>query len=134
MASALDVEAWNRQGLRFFATRIALVQPNDRGARLLVSPAGMAAGERRVEPRRRRDEDIARVDSAKVRKATGMVDLARRCGDLWEVERASADDRVALTLAAILASLALGPIFDPDAQELFGVKTARTKLAAIAEA
>lgn len=41
------------------------------------------------------------------------------------------DDTLALTLAAILASILLGPILDPRRSELFGVKTARRKLEAL---
>jgi hypothetical protein len=35
---------------------------------------------------------------------------------------------LALRLAAILASVVLGPILDPETSEIFGVKTARLKI------
>lgn len=63
--------------------------------------------------------------------------LAERCKMLWLVmiegdAGASAPDpdadRVALTIAAILASSLLGPILSPNGDELFGVRTARLKL------
>jgi hypothetical protein len=44
------------------------------------------------------------------------------------VTREADDDRVALRLAMILASVHLGPIIDPRGPDLFGVKTARAKL------
>jgi hypothetical protein len=47
---------------------------------------------------------------------------------VWLVVRESPDDRVALTLAAILASALLGPVLAPEGDELFGVRTARLKL------
>ena len=40
-------------------------------------------------------------------------------------------DALALRLAAILASVLLGPILDARVPELFGVKTARAKLDAL---
>ena len=64
--------------------------------------------------------------------------LARRCKTVWLIARgtsappstrdvnASPDDRVALLIAAVFASVLLGPILDGD--EIFGVRTARLKL------
>jgi hypothetical protein len=50
---------------------------------------------------------------------------------VWLVETASEPDRAALLLAAILASVVLGPILSPDGRDLFGVRTARAKLEAL---
>jgi hypothetical protein len=47
---------------------------------------------------------------------------------VWLVARESEDDRVALTIAAILASSLLGPILTPAGDELIGVRSARMKL------
>jgi hypothetical protein len=54
--------------------------------------------------------------------------LAQRCEVVWLVTFESDDDRVALTIAAILASTLLGPILSPAGDEVFGVRTARMKL------
>jgi hypothetical protein len=47
---------------------------------------------------------------------------------VWLVVREADDDRAALTIAAVLASMLLGPILAPDGREIFGVRTARLKL------
>jgi hypothetical protein len=47
---------------------------------------------------------------------------------VWLVTRETVDDRIALRLAMILASVHLGPIVDPLGPDIFGVKTARGKL------
>ena len=54
--------------------------------------------------------------------------MARRCQTVWLVARTDDADPLALRLAAILASVVLGPILDARGPELFGVKTARAKL------
>ena len=64
---------------------------------------------------------------------TGLALLARRCKTIWLVVREGPSDRLALHLAAILASLLLGPILDASAGELFGIKTARAKLEKLPE-
>jgi hypothetical protein len=48
---------------------------------------------------------------------------------LADFERRAEEDEAALLLAAVLASTHLGPIMDIDARDLFGVKTARIRLA-----
>ena len=47
---------------------------------------------------------------------------------VWLVTRDKEDDRVSLTIAAILASTLLGPILAPEGDAIFGVRTARMKL------
>jgi hypothetical protein len=109
----LEVEAWNRQGERFFSTRIGLADP----------------GVRRVEGRFRQESDLLQADIADSRaRGGGLGELARRCQTVWLVERESASDLLALQLAAVMASVLLGPILDPAASQLFGVKTARAKI------
>ena len=55
--------------------------------------------------------------------------LAHRCKTIWTVERRGTKDAPAIALAAVLAGAGLGPVLDPDVPELFGVKTARARLA-----
>ncbi|HZU83705.1 MAG TPA: hypothetical protein VE987_12345, partial [Polyangiaceae bacterium] len=57
-----------------------------------------------------------------------LARLARRCQTLWLIAREASPDPLALRLAAILASVLLGPIVDAAYEEIFGVKTARSKL------
>lgn len=125
----LEVEAWNRQGERFFSTRIGLAEPLENGGRLVVAPHGRDPGVRRVEGRGRQESDLLQADIAESRAGGGgLGELARRCPTVWLVERESAGDLLALQLAAVMASVLLGPILDPAACQLFGVKTARAKI------
>lgn len=130
---AIDIDAWNAQATRFFATRLgfAEVPPSDgtRTARFVVAPDGETPGVRSALARPRDANDLALAEAADARAGvTGLALLARRCPAVWLVERTRSADRIALRLAAVLASLLLGPILDTSAGELFGVKTARRKL------
>jgi hypothetical protein len=131
---SIDIDAWNAHATRFFATRLGFAEVPPTGgpmtARFVVAPDGDTPGIRRVFMRPRDSEDLALAEAADARVGfTGLALLARRCPDVWLVERISTADTIALQLAAILASLFLGPILDTIAGELFGVKTARQKLA-----
>jgi len=127
----VDVRAWDAHAQRFFATRLELVGDADAvEIRLAVTPPGGGAeGERCIAWRARREEDLAAADAAERRAGGGgLAGLARRCPTVWLVERAGEDDPLALRLAAIMASVHLGPVLDARGPELFGVKTARAKL------
>jgi hypothetical protein len=127
----IDVDGWNAQAVRFFATRIGLAE--DRASTpvaLVIAPDGEAPGVRRVRARLRDADDLALAETADA-AGTGLALLARRCGGVWLVERATEPDRLALRLAIVLASVMLGPILDARGPELFGVKTGRAKLEAI---
>jgi hypothetical protein len=129
----LEVEAWNQHGERFFGTRIGLAEPVERGGRIVIAPQGGEPGIRAIEGRGRNDDDLARADLAEARGAGGgLALLARRCPTVWLIERLSPTDTLALRLAAVMASVLLGPILDLATLELFGVKTARMKLDAAA--
>jgi hypothetical protein len=135
----LDVVAWDGQAQRFFSTRLAQVDPPGDGdapsgvttgaARIRVTPAKEPAGERVLSVRPRDAADMALAEEAEARAGGGgLVLLARRCHSVWLVTREEEDDRLALRLAMVLASVVLGPILDARGPELFGVKTARAKL------
>ena len=127
----LDIAHWDAQGARFFATHLDLVGRNDAGdARIFVSPPrGEAGGERIVSGRPRDARDLALAEEGEQRAGGGgLVLLARRCPAVWLVGREGENDRLALRLAMVLASVVLGPILDERGPELFGVKTARGKL------
>lgn len=129
----LEIEAWNQQGERFFGTRIGLAEPIANGGRLVVAPEGGGSGLRWVEGRARDERNLAHADAAEARAGGGgLATLARRCQTVWLLEREGARDALALRLAAVIASVALGPILDPVVPEIFGVKTARAKLDALA--
>jgi hypothetical protein len=138
----IDIDSWNAHAERFFRTRIGLAEdmrdapgdpaPRSTAARLVVAPAAETPGIRAVAARPREADDLsiaAEVDAHA--GATGLALLARRCETVWLVSREGDSDALALRLAAILASIFLGPILDASASELFGVKTARAKLDAM---
>ena len=141
----VDVVAWDGQAQRFFSTRLEQVDPPGDGdapsnvmafssvmtapARIRVTPPKEPAGERVLAARPRDAADMALAEEAEVRAGGGgLVLLARRCHSVWVVTREEEDDRLALRLAMVLASVVLGPILDARGPELFGVKTARAKL------
>lgn len=127
----LDVAHWNAQAERFFATRLDLLGQAGHGeARIFITPPrDEAGGERLLSARPRQAGDLALAEEAEVRQGGGgLVLLARRCQTVWLVGRDAEEDRLALRLAMILASVVLGPILDARGPELFGVKTARAKL------
>jgi len=127
----VDVAAWGAHAVRFFATRLTLAGDADAAEiAIAIAPPGPAApGVRRIAWRARRHEDLAAAEESEARAGGGgLASLARRCQTVWLVERADDDDVLALRLAAILASVHLGPVLDVRGPELFGVKTARAKL------
>jgi hypothetical protein len=121
-----DVPAWDAQGARFFDTRLAAGE----GDAILVAHGSDAAEPRRVTSRAREPEDLSFADQAEARTGGGLGLLAHRCPTVWLVERRTEDDAVALRLAAILASVLLGPILDARVPELLGVKSARERVTA----
>jgi hypothetical protein len=137
----VDIAAWSAQAERFFATRLGLAEdkryaageaaPRWDEARVVVAPTGAAPGIRSACARPCEADDLALAVSADERAGpggTGLALVARRCQTVWLVSRTVDPDPLALRLAAILASVLLGPILDVRVPELFGVKTARAKL------
>lgn len=130
----LDVAALKHHATRFFAAKIGITvekrygaYPPETDAARVVLAAGDAAGTRLCFGRRATDDDLGAAERADA--GGGMALLAQRCPTVWLVASEAAtdqDDRVALTIAAIFASVMLGPILSHD--ELFGVRTARSKL------
>jgi hypothetical protein len=136
--AALDIAALKAHAARFFATKVGLTGEKDYRlgaptidvARFVVAREQdpRASGTRLCFARPADDSDYAAAEAAERRQNTyGMSLLAQRCPTVWLVLREPAHDKVALTLATILASVLLGPILADH--ELFGVRTARAKLA-----
>lgn len=133
----LDMETIQRHGVQFFATKLGLttdkqydVVPEVDVARFVVFgvDAG-AAGTRLCYGRAVEKADVIRAEEAERTIGTyGLALLAQRCKTLWLVVQESHEDRVALTLAVILASTLLGPIVSPDGREILGVRSGRRKL------
>jgi hypothetical protein len=134
--AVLDIGTLKQQASRFFNAKLGLTVekkyasylPEADAARLVLS-ANEAAGTRLVYGRRADGSDLAAAEEAERQMDTsGMSLLAQRCPTVWLVTFESEDDRVALTIAAIFASVMLGPIISPKGDEIFGVRTARMKL------
>lgn len=136
--ATLDVAALRAHASRFFGARLGLTVDKRYGRDLPTSDAarivlavddGTASGTRLGFGRPALAPDHAAAEAAERAQAThGMALLAQRCATVWLVARETKDDRVALTIAAILASSMLGPILSPDGDQLFGVRTARMML------
>jgi hypothetical protein len=137
---ALDLPALKNQAQRFFSAKVGLTVdksypaahlPDRDVAHMIVSTDdGTANGTRLIYGRTADASDHAAAEAAeRLQNTNGMALLAQRCATLWIVTIESpTEDRVALTIAAILASHFLGPILSPEGMELFGVRTARMKL------
>jgi hypothetical protein len=132
-----DVNLISGQARRFFASELGLtadksypdVPPVVDEVRVVVAGPEGNSGVRLCYARPTTAKDLEIAASAEMRVTyTGLSGLAKRCGYVWLVSSEGPEDRAALLIAAILASVYLGPILSPDANELFGVKTARLKL------
>jgi hypothetical protein len=139
----IDIEGWNAYATRFFSTRIGLTTDKRYAvdepalctdeAEFVVAPEGEPPGVRSTFARPCEPHDRSLAEAVDGRAGnTGLALLARRCGMIWMVAREEEPDPLALRLAAILAGVLLGPVLDAAAGELFGVKTARSKLESIA--
>jgi hypothetical protein len=133
----VEAELWRRHAEQFFGTRLDLTVPKQYAfdppdtdvAQVVLSTSGSPEAARFCFGRPRTDDDLFAADEADVRQgAAGLGKLAQRCHTVWLVVTEGDPDGVALRLAAILASVVLGPILSPDGSELFGVRTARLKL------
>ncbi len=137
----VEANLWERHAAQFFSTKVGLTiekkygevaPPTVDAARVIVAPPEAPPGTRLVYGRPREDDDFAAADAADARAgSTGLDLLAKRCGYVWLVVSEGDDDRLAMLLAAIVASVVLGPILSPDQEALFGVRTARAKLEAV---
>jgi hypothetical protein len=122
-----DLAGWNAHARRFFGATLTAGPSPDR---LAVTPEGHAPAARTVRVRSATEADHALASEAEARMSGGGLGLlARRCAMIWEVVREAEPDPDALRVAALLASVLLGPIVDARGPEIFGVKTAREKLA-----
>lgn len=118
----LRVREWQHNARQFFQTELELRESHGVVAKLAIGPAA-----REISGRLREEDDLRDALEAENARGNGMYDLAeRRCGSIWLVEREGPEDRTALVIAAVIASVCLGPILGDGA--LFGVRTAREKI------
>ena len=137
----VELGTWKNQAKRFFETELGITvdKPYDASpsfafpaidaARVVVAAKDGDRGTRLCFGRPRTDDDLRAADEAeRIVGYAGLADLAKRCSTVWLVKAEGEDDRIALRIAAILASVLLGPILAPRGASLFGVKTARARL------
>ena len=118
----LRVREWQHNAKQFFDATIELASSQSTTAKLSIG-----AQTREIRGRIREENDLRDAIEVESARENGMYDLAeRRCGSIWIVEREGPEDRTALVIAAVIASVCLGPILGDGA--LFGVRTAREKL------
>jgi hypothetical protein len=101
-------------------------------ARLAVTNAAPPySGRFTLTARPRDEEDLAAAREAEARgRASGMAALAERCRFVWEIAPdPDADEAALLQLAALCATVALGPVLPADRSTLLGVRSAMTRLA-----
>ena len=128
-------------GGRFFSTKLELLgQDEDSISIRLVCARPPLLGEFRIARRATTRDDLMSARDAEARgRAAGMAALAERCKQVWTIEPAGSEvpsEAACLTLAALCASVALGPVLPPDGSTLFGVRGAierRDKALASAE-
>jgi hypothetical protein len=136
----VEAEVWRRHAAQFFDAELRVTVPKQYvfdppasdAAEVGLTTATRAEATRLCFGRPREKDDLEAADVADVRQGSaGLGLLAKRCPTVWLVATLGEGDEAALRLAAILASVVLGPILTPDGMELFGVRTARAKLEAL---
>jgi hypothetical protein len=135
--ACIELASWQRHAEDFFGAGLGLTLdkrypeafPAVDAALVVLAPReGSPDGIRLCYGRPRTDDDLRAAEDADDRAGNnGLGLLARRCRSVWLVVRRGEGDRTALLLAAIVASVVLGPILSPEG-DLFGVKTARARL------
>ena len=136
----VDAARWAHQAKTFFRLELEVLTPKryPSGALPLADMLEVAIGgvdgdrarvrvvtvpiERAPEARRRGLDAAAAIGGA------GMDALVLRAKRLWQVADDTAHPHAPLAIAAVLASLLLGPIVPPSADAIFGVKGARERL------
>ena len=93
-------------------------------------PSGSETDQFRITSRAVLPADLRAAQEAESRgRAAGMADLAARCTRVWEVAaETNASEAATLTLCAVLASTALGPVLPDDRSTLFGVRGAMERV------
>jgi hypothetical protein len=114
---------------RFFGSKLEMVERSSSRMRVRLSSARpLFDAEFTIGEREAKREDVLAAKSAEARgHAAGMSSLAEKCRHVWELEahdEATSSEAAYLTLAAVCASVALGPVLPPDHSTLFGVRGA----------
>ena len=133
-SAVLDVPAWSAHAERFFQTKLGEMNENDV---ILVAERGRDAERVSVVGTPQDPTDLLRAEEgerADLKRGAGMSALARRCATVFRVASVSdtpAGARAELLVAAILASVLLGPVVTIEngvGTAIFGVRGARERL------
>jgi hypothetical protein len=126
--AGLPVDRLIAQARAHFDATVALQKTDHEGMRLSFAAHG-AQGEFDVTVHLAVAEDFAAVREAeRASPSGGLADLAARCKTVWTVEpRDEPPEWLTFEFAALLASVALGPILPPNATKLLGVRSARER-------
>lgn len=120
---------------RFFAAELEVLEgspierPDRSAAQLRLRFEGKRLNGRgtfRVTSRESTSDDRFAAEAAEARgNAGGMALLAARCQQVWEISpETDTTGSAELQLAALLASVALGPVLPADGSTLYGVRGA----------
>ena len=131
----LDIASLRHNAEMFFKTKIGLsvdkhyddpLPPVD-AARIVV--AGKYPGTRLCYARPATSDDLAQAEQAeRASRGHGLALLAKRCPTVFLIVPEAPHDHVALAIAAIFASVFLGPIVSPGGEKIMGVRSARLEL------
>jgi hypothetical protein len=127
--TALPFERLSTHARAHFDAVLATDGPRDSGAARISYETDAARGDFDVCIRLAGAEDRDAAREIERRKPTGgLADLAARCKAVWEVDaRGEPPEWLVFEFAALLASVALGPILTPDHSILLGVRSARER-------
>jgi hypothetical protein len=136
----VDAARWAHQAATFFRLELEVSTPKryPTGALPLADVIDVAVGRAGEEKARARIVTIpidrapeARqrgLEAARAIGGAGMDALVLRAKRLWQIEDDARRPEAPLAIAAVLASVLLGPIVPPAGDAIFGVKGARERL------
>ena len=135
-APRVEKARWTHQARTFLEAEVVVVgdvngmQAETAMLELDVMPSSRV--EVRTFPRADAPELIEAAErGVRVIGGAGFDALVARTQRIWQVSiRSTGDARAPLVVAAMLASVLLGPIVPPDEETIFGVKGARMRLQA----
>jgi hypothetical protein len=127
--AALPIDRLVAQARAHFDGALVATEAAESMVTRLSYEARGAHGEFDVSTRAASPEDVGAARQAeRVAPSGGLADLAARCKKVWVVEpRDQPPEWLVFEFAALLASVALGPIVPPDGMRLLGVRSARER-------
>ncbi len=126
---ALPIDRLVAQARAHFDGTLSAADAQDPAVTRLSYAAHGACGDFDVATRAAAPDDVAAARHAdRITPSGGLADLAARCKTAWVITPFGAPaEWLVFEFAALLASVALGPIIPPDGERLFGVRSARER-------